>query len=89
MVKYLYKGQRFKGGTFTGYEDIDSKGIPYERMTEVRKGYQARSRERPEGRRRLRFTVFKVEHKRTSLRYNGVKYNPYKGKYLRAGKRRV
>ena len=29
--------------------------------------------------RRLRFDVFKVEHKRTSLEYKGVKYVPYIG----------
>ena len=30
-------------------------------------------------------TVFKVEHKRTSLGYKSIKYCPYIGQYLRAG----
>ena len=56
---------------------LSSRGIPYERATRG----QRRSSTRQDRRwtRELRFNVFKVEHKRTSLEYKGVKYVPYIG----------
>src|SRR5882762_10886606 len=58
-------------------EGLSSRGVPYERTTRG----QRRSSTRQDQRwtERLRFDVFRVEHKRTSLEYKGVKYVPYIG----------
>jgi len=73
---YNAEGEWLEGG-ITCTKGLSSRGVPYERTTRG----QGRSSTRQDRQRteRLRFDVFRVEHKRTSLSYKGVKYAPYIG----------
>ena len=74
---YNAEGEGLEGGiTYT--EGLSSRGVPYERTTRG----QRRSSTRQDRRwtERLRFDVFRVEHKRTSLENTRRKVCPlYRG----------